>query len=320
MDEVIETQESPRRNRRGTALAAGGLLVVVALVAAWLVARDDPDGVQATNAGEEVAPVYRLPADADRADVEIDPGGIVACDCELEEVGTYPLISADDARDAIASGVAFTVNEHATGERDVSDSIGELGAAIWPGTNITYVVPTWRFTLEAGDVVEVLAIDPGALFAPSSAPESTTTTTTGTEFENTQTTLIVDDTDSIDNRNVPDDPTETTEAGTAPIKGVLHFDVANYDDEPAELFIGTPDNTDEESLTLEPGERKEIDLTVAAGCVEFTITEATSGARATESVMIGRAPVDVYANYDSTEPEPILIGLEVPEAQIGCAP
>ena len=32
MDEVIETQELPRRNGRSAALGAGGLLVVVALL------------------------------------------------------------------------------------------------------------------------------------------------------------------------------------------------------------------------------------------------------------------------------------------------
>ena len=98
MDEVIEITEGPRRRRRGAAVAAGGLVLVVALLVVWLVARDDPAGVRATD-GVTEADVYRVPADVDVVDIHIDAPGVIECDCEIERVGTFPLVDADVARD-----------------------------------------------------------------------------------------------------------------------------------------------------------------------------------------------------------------------------
>ena len=307
IDEVIETQESPRRNGRGAGWAAGGLLVVVALLGVWLVARDDPDGVEATNGGGEVAKVYRLPEGADLADLEIDAGGGVDCTCLLEEIGAYALLPADVARTAVTEGNALVISGNDTNDLDVSDALAEVGATVWSGTNAFYVLPTWRFTVEGGETIEVLAIDPDTLFAPSGS------TTTTSDISNVQTTVPADDT------TVPGEVTVTTEAGVAAAKGVLKLHIANTTSKPVEFFFETTDGQFATSVFVEGGESGDTQMTVPTGCIEFTVNLGVGTAGATESAIVGREPVDVYGGYVPDRADPIQLGLELPDDQVGCA-
>ena len=100
---------------------------------------------------------------------------------------------------------------------------------------------------------------------------------------------------------------------------MLQLHIANTTNKPVEFFFETTDGASTTSVRVEGGQSGDTAMTVLPGCVEFTVHLGVGTASATQSVIVGHEPVDVYGGYVPTRTEQIQLGLELPDDQVGCA-